>query len=380
MRITDDWITRPATAAVMRMLESEGHQALFVGGCVRDALLGIPVRDIDIATDAPPENVMALAEAAGLKAVPTGMDHGTVTVISQEIPHEITTFRRDVETFGRRATITHTTDITEDARRRDFTMNALYARADGEIVDPLGGLPDLRARRVRFVGIAEERIREDYLRILRFFRLHAWYGRGEPDPEGLAACARLADGLEQLSRERIGAEMLKLLAAPDPARVIAAMDQAGVLDRILPGASGSILPRLLELERTLDIAPDPIRRLAALGGDDVSERLRLSNARMRRLAVLSGEATTERSAAELGYRFGSEPGRDILLLRCAREGGPIDEAALCEVERGAKARFPLRANDLMPRYEGPALGAKLRDLEEKWIESGFSLAREDLLG
>nr|MDA3889890.1 CCA tRNA nucleotidyltransferase [Allgaiera sp.] len=217
MKITGAWLTRPETRAVCAALTGAGHRALFVGGCVRNALLGVAVADIDIATDAAPETVTILAENAGLKAVPTGIDHGTITVVSGGIAHEVTTFRRDVETFGRHATVAFTADPAEDAARRDFTMNALYATPEGEVLDPLGGLPDLQARRLRFVGDPASRIREDYLRILRFFRFHAWYGDQQEglDPEGIAACAENLDGLAGLSRERIGTEMRKLLSAPD---------------------------------------------------------------------------------------------------------------------------------------------------------------------
>ena len=204
------------------MLEQDGAQALFVGGCVRNTLLGAPVADIDIATDALPERVMDLSAKAGLKAVPTGIDHGTVTVVSEGVPHEITTFRRDVETDGRRAVVVFSKDVAEDAARRDFTMNALYATPDGEIVDPLNGLPDLEARRVRFIGTASHRIQEDHLRSLRFFRFHAWYGdpAGGMDAEALAAIAENLEGLSVLSRERIGAEMLKLLSAQIPPHLL----------------------------------------------------------------------------------------------------------------------------------------------------------------
>ncbi len=245
------WLDDPATRAVCRALTGSGHQALFVGGCVRNALLGRPVADIDIATDATPEEVMALAGAAGLHPVPTGIAHGTVTVVAEGRPFEVTTFRRDVETFGRRAVVAYTRDIAEDAARRDFTMNALYAGPDGTVVDPLGGLPDLLARRVRFVGDPAARIAEDYLRILRFFRIHAWYGDPASglDADGLAACAAAQAGLARLSRERVGAETAKLLAAADPAPAVAAMAAAGILARVLPGADATPLAALVHLER-----------------------------------------------------------------------------------------------------------------------------------
>ncbi|MBD3679761.1 MAG: CCA tRNA nucleotidyltransferase [Rhodobacteraceae bacterium] len=380
-RITADWISHPATRAVMAMLEEAGHQAFFVGGCVRNALLDEPVADIDISTDARPEKVAELAEAVGLKPVPTGIEHGTVTVVSDHIPHEVTTFRKDVETDGRRAVVAYSDRVEEDAHRRDFTMNALYARADGEVVDPLGGMPDLDARRVRFIDDPGERIREDFLRILRFFRFHAHYGdpEGGLDPEGLAACAAHLEGIDTLSRERIGAELLKLLAAPDPGPSVAAMERAGVLARVLPGASITVLLPLVHLEGQVQAPIDPVRRLAALGGEDVKERLRLSKDRARRVVLLREAAAGIAGAAELGYRHGETDGRDAILLRAAMMGTPLPEELDAELALGAAAEFPVSAKDLMPAYEGPALGEKLKALEAAWIASGFTLDRDTLL-
>ena len=264
-RITADWLTDPATQAVCAALEVGGAQALFVGGCVRNALMGVPVRDIDLSTDAVPERVIALAGAAGIKAVPTGIDHGTVTLVKNGIPHEVTTFRKDVETDGRRAVVAYSTRVEEDAARRDFTMNALYARSDGTVLDPLGGLPDLRARRVRFIGCAGDRIREDYLRSLRYFRFHAWYGCNDLgfDPEALAAIADNLDGLSTLSRERVGGELLRLLAAPDPAPAVAAMRSTGALGLVLPGSDDRALAPLVHLRGA---GGRGAQRAAAAGG------------------------------------------------------------------------------------------------------------------
>ncbi|MFC2969963.1 CCA tRNA nucleotidyltransferase [Acidimangrovimonas pyrenivorans] len=380
MRADGAWRERAETQAVCAMLVAAGHQALFVGGCVRNALLRQPVADVDIATDATPETVTKLAEKAGLKPVPTGIDHGTITVVSGGIPHEVTTFRRDVETFGRHAVVAFSTDVREDAARRDFTMNALYARPDGEIIDPLGGLPDLLARRVRFVGVAEERITEDYLRILRFFRFHAWYGDPEEglDPDGLAACAENESGITTLSKERIGAEMRKLLAAPDPAPAVAAMAATGVLGFALPGADPRALPVLVHLEAGL--SPRWLRRLAVLGGEEPTDQLRLSKAESRDLGRIRDEIGTMRSPAELGYRHGEEIARDIVLARAAVLETPLPDGWLAEIATGAGACFPVRAADLMPEYAGPALGARLAEIERRWIDSGFTLTRDALLG
>lgn len=381
MRIEGAWTRRPETRAVCDAIVAGGYRALFVGGCVRNALLGVPVSDIDIATDAHPETVMELAREAGLKPVPTGMDHGTITVVSGGLPHEVTTFRADVETYGRHAQVAFGQSIEADARRRDFTMNALYAEPDGRVIDPLGGLPDLRARRVRFIDDPRQRISEDTLRILRFFRFHACYGdpEGGLDPEGLAACADAHQSLSTLSRERIGAEMRKLLGAPDPAPSVAAMQTAGVLSAVLPGADGAALAPLVHLESETDTAPDALRRLAALGGADVAERLRLSRAEARRLAHLRKAIESGMSVAELGYRFGAEEGGDIVLLRAALLGTPVAPDAFDDLRRGEGAVCPVRAADLMPENSGAELGQRLSEIEARWIASGFTLSREDLL-
>lgn len=382
MKITGDWIETEATQVVCKMLTDAGHQALFVGGCVRNALLGEPVGDIDIATDARPETVIKLAQAAGLKPIPTGLDHGTITVISEKIPHEITTFRKDVETFGRHAVVAFSTDVIDDARRRDFTMNALYARPDGTVLDPLGGLPDLQARRLRFIEDTNARIREDYLRILRFFRFNAWYG--DPahgmDQEALSAIAQNLDGLTQLSHERVGAEMLKLLAAPNPAFAMATMRSTGVLHTILPGTDDRALAPLVHLEAETVTPPDAIRRLAALGGGgDLADKLRLSNAQARMLDHLRELIPSTMPPAEIAYRHGYDTGCDVLLLRAALLEAPLPIDADDQLRKGTAARFPLKAADFQPAYEGPALGQVLRDSEQRWIESGFTLSREELL-
>ncbi len=364
------------------MLAEGGHQAWFVGGCVRNALIGVPISDVDIATDALPERVMALAEAAGFRPVPTGFAHGTVTVVVDGAPFEVTTFRRDVETDGRRAVVAYAGSIEEDAHRRDFTMNALYADAAGVIADPLGGLADLEARIVRFIDDAHQRIREDYLRILRFFRFHAWYGDPETglDRQALAAIAELSAGLETLSRERVGAEVKKLLVAPDPGPSVAAMAKTGVLGRVLPGATADALPILVHHEVALGVGPGVMRRLASLGGDDPAGRLRLSRTEARHLARLRDFTAGPAGAAELGYRLGVEEGRDVVLLAAALFGRLLPEGVTAELARGAAAVFPLRPADLMPGFQGPALGARLAELEQAWIASGFALTRAELLG
>jgi poly(A) polymerase len=380
-RVTGDWIDNPATQSVAALLTDAGYHALFVGGCVRNALLGVPVTDIDISTEARPERVIELAEAAGLKAVPTGIDHGTVTVVADGEPHEITTFRRDVETFGRRAVVAFTDRIEEDARRRDFTINALYAAPDGTLRDPLGGLADLDARRVRFIEDPDARIREDYLRILRFFRFHAWYGDDSEglDPDGLAACAANSLGLETLSRERVGGEMKKLISAPDPAPAVAAMQASGCLTHVIHGADAHALGLLVHLEQAALQPPDAIRRLAVLGGEEVPERLRLSRVDARRHALYRAGIGSEAGVAELAYRHGPEAARDIQLLRAAAISAPLPADLEERISLGAAARFPVRPADLMPNHEGAALGEMLKALEQRWIASDFTLTKDQLL-
>ena len=379
MRVAGEWIENTATQAVCAALTSAGWQALFVGGCVRNAALGLAVNDIDIATDAVPETVTNLAENAGFKVVPTGIDHGTVTVIAGGMPHEVTTFRRDIETDGRRAVVAFTTALHDDAARRDFTMNALYARPDGTVVDPLGGLEDLLCRRLRFVGHPEDRIREDYLRILRFFRFTAIYG--DPslgmDADGLAACADLSAGIETLSAERIGAEMRKLLAAVDPAPAMAAMQMAGVLARVLPGGDACALAPLVHLEA--GAKPHWLRRLAVLGGDDVTDRWRLSRAESRDLGRIRDAFASMASPAVLGWRLGPDLAADAVLARAALLETQPPTGWRAELHRGASAHFPVKAADL-PGLSGAALGAQLKALEQRWCASDLTLTRAELLG
>lgn len=375
-RISAPWLDNDASQKVCRLLTDAGYQAWFVGGCVRNELLGEPVADLDLSTDALPEDVMQLAQAAKIKAVPTGIDHGTLTLIVDDIPFEITTFRHDVATDGRRATVAFSDNITDDARRRDFTMNALYADADGQIVDPLGGLPDLQARRIRFIEDADRRIKEDFLRILRFFRFYAWYGDvGEgPDADGMAACAENVEGLQSLSIERVTAELLKLLAAPDPAPALASMASTGALAQVLPGAEAGSLAVLVHIEQSLGITPDPLRRLAVIGGTP-QETLRLSNVQARSLVAI----TSGISPVEAGYRHGARIGQDMLLVQSASLGQPVDRLALEPIENAALQDFPLKAADLMPGLSGPALGKALKEAEARWISSGFTLTKAQLL-
>ncbi len=379
-------------------LNREGFEVRAVGGAVRNALLGRPVTEVDFATTARPEDVIRLAADAGIKTAPTGLAHGTVTLIAGGAPFEVTSLRRDVETDGRHATVAFGSGWAEDASRRDFTMNALYADAQGKVYDPLGGLSDLRAGRVRFVGDPVQRIREDYLRILRFFRFSAEYAQGGFDRDGLAAAIRERMGLLRLSRERVRMELLRILAARRAGETIEIMDEAGILLLLLGGvARRRHFERLREIESALKLEPNPILRLAALGifveedAGRLAEKLRLSSQEAKELEGLSAispriSANSGKAALEvLLYKLGARAylGR-LLLAWAASDAAPDDKAWHFAAGLAAgwqRPSFPLSGADLIALgfTPGPALGALLKDLEEQWIAGGFTADREMLL-
>ncbi|MBR0551318.1 CCA tRNA nucleotidyltransferase [Stakelama marina] len=362
-----------------RVLGAEIGEARFVGGAVRDTLLGIDVADVDIATTHSPERVTGLLGEARIKVIPTGIAHGTVTAVIDGKPFEVTTLRRDVSTDGRRATVAFTDDWREDAARRDFTMNALYADPlTGKLFDYFDGLADLEDRRVRFIGDPLQRIAEDHLRILRFFRFLARFGDA-PDPEGLNACTHRANDLMALSRERIADELLKLLVARDAVRVVALMVERRIFVPVLPeiGTAGaSRLATLAHREAASGIAPDPIRRLAALLPDDpqiggeIGARLKLSNARRRRLRAAL-EAEIDGDSRALAYRLGKEGATDRLLLHSHSDGEAAQ--ALAPLQGWEVPRLPLSGGDLIARGidKGPEVAKLLRAVEDRWIAEGF---------
>ena len=385
-RLSDQpWLTAPATRAVMAALEAAGGPgcARFVGGCVRNALIGQPVADIDIATTLAPEETDRAIRAAGLKAVPTGIAHGTVTAVAGRRPYEITTLRRDVSTDGRRATVAFTDDWAEDAARRDFRLNALYADAAGQVFDPTGeGRADALAGRIIFVGDPETRIREDFLRILRFFRFHAWYGKGEPDAAALAACRALAPGMTRLSAERVSTELMKLLAADDPRAAMAAMEAAGVLARILPEARLSALFDAAVVQES-----DPVVRLMTLLPPDetvvreAATRLRFPNAARDRLAFAAlalpavDLAMTGREARAALYRHGARAFADAVRRRWAETPDRTSEARrlLSLAEAWTRPTMPVGGRDLarLGLEPGPETGRLLKAFEEGWIADDF---------
>lgn len=376
------WLKDPAVQLVCNSIRADGAKIYMVGGCVRDALLGVAGSDIDMATDATPLEVTRLARASGLKVVPTGIDHGTVTVVAQGTGYEITTFRQDVKTDGRHAEVVFSTDIEQDAARRDFTLNALYATPEGDIIDPLGeGVADCLARRIRFIEDAGARIREDYLRALRFFRFQAWYADSSRgfDADALDAISQNSAGLETLSAERVGTEMRRLLAAPDPAQAVAVMQQTGVLQRVLPGSDISLLGPVVHLEAALDLPPNWRYRLAALGGEEIQTRLRLTNKDAKILNALASSVSDFMPLPEKAYRQGLEVAFGALILRAALANEPLYPASKIPLQNGSQMRFPVSAKDLMPEIEGKALGECLAKLERHWVASEFQLTREELM-
>jgi poly(A) polymerase len=385
------WLTAPATQRVLATIVAGGGAARVVGGAVRNTLIGRAVTDIDIATSVRPDDVMARAERAGLVAIPTGLDHGTVTIVADHHPFEVTTLRHDVETHGRHATVAFTEDWAGDARRRDFTINALYCDADGTLHDFTGGADDLAAHRVRFIGRPEDRIAEDYLRILRFYRFTAEYAAGTIDREGHAACAALQAGLERISAERIRAELMKLLAAPHALIAVSEMDETGLLARILGRATDVVtFARLAAIETANSIPADPVRRLHALAvrepdaAADLRDRLRLSKAEFERLADVTLPdrafepcADDARAKARI-YRHGPASFRDGVLISWARDlGAAPDESRwrdhLGIADRWTAPSLPVGGRDVIALgiSPGPEVGQILAVLSDWWMAAGF---------
>jgi poly(A) polymerase len=387
------WMTAPSAVKLMAAL----GEARFVGGAVRNALLGTPVNDVDIATPHVPQRVCELLQAAGIRTVPTGIEHGTVTAVVDGKPYEVTTLRRDVETDGRRAVVAFTTDWAEDAQRRDFTMNALYVSANGEVFDTVGGVADLQQGRVRFVGDPSMRIREDYLRILRLFRFHAWYGRGELDKAAQRAAAQEKDGIANLSGERIAKEMLRLLEAEHPAPVLKLMAQSGILARVLPAEPDlQRLESLSAIDAAHGFAPDALLRLGALVpaanplefAERLAARWKLSNIQHERLRDMAGATelpVPPLPAAELHkllYRLGPACLKDRLMLAWAeRPDCPAQWQALLALAKDWKRpHFSLNGADVMAAGvpQGPKVGEVLQRVETWWIENGFPDDRAEL--
>jgi poly(A) polymerase len=385
------WLKSGPAARVLELLNGDGEEARVVGGAVRNALLNIPVGDIDIATTALPDEVIGRAKAAGIKSVPTGIEHGTVTLVVDAQPFEVTTLREDIESFGRKAKVAFGRDWINDAQRRDFTINGLSVSSDGAVHDHVGGLDDIAAKRVRFIGDPDRRIAEDYLRILRFFRMHAAFGAGEPDRDGYLACIRGRAGLAGLSAERVRMEMLKLMVAEGAVGAVIAMEDGGLLLSILGGvAYRGPFAAMIAAERLLELRADPMRRLGALGvaitedAKRLAMRLRLTNGETKALDSMGHRwwrlaGMDEATARRRLYRLGEARYRDRLMLAWARAGGDSDPAAWRELallpQRWSAPKFPLRAADFISRgiAEGPALGHVLALAEDAWLAADFPL-------
>lgn len=373
-----EWRHRPGLDDLLAALEAKAGHARFVGGAVRDGLLGLPVSDLDIATTLEPADVVDRLRAAGIKVVPTGIDHGTVTAVIAGWPVEITTLRRDVSTDGRRATIAYTDDWREDASRRDFTINALYADPfSGEVTDFFDGVADLQARRVRFIGAAEERIAEDHLRILRYFRFLARFGQGEPDPDAYAACRAAANSLMALSRERIADELLKLLAVDAPLSSVKLMIDGGILAAVLPEIDQGGLERLKALiprEQAAGVAASPLRRLAALLppdpriADNVGARLKLSKKARKRITLALEAPDAGSSPRAIGFRIGVEGAIDQMLLDQHR---PVD--TIGALKDWTPPQLPIGGGALISLglSPGPDVAAALGEVQRIWVEEGF---------
>lgn len=392
-RLTADWLKAPASRAVMAALEAARKDASrYVGGCVRNTLRGLPADDVDIATQLLPQETVAALEAARIRVIPTGIEHGTVTAFHTGVPVEITTLRRDVETDGRRAVVAFTQDWAEDAARRDFRMNAIYAGPEGELYEVIpSSIEDALAGRVIFIGEADERLIEDYLRILRFYRFNAWYGAGI-DGAGQAACARQREGLKKIAAERIWKELKRTLSAPDPSTALMAMEEAGVLSIILPEATAAFLPGLVEVEAAHGLKADPMQRLMAMlprrprTMTEAATALRLSGQEAARLQAWADPALGhmlglgQSARREAFYRFSPQAVLDRALMEAA--SGGEDKLAPILQDKSAWMRpvFPVNGEDaLAAGLKGPDIGKRLRTLEDAWIASGFRLSREDLL-
>jgi poly(A) polymerase len=390
------WLRTGDVARLLEILDRDGEEARVVGGAVRNALLQLPVGEIDVATTAVPEEVMRRVTAAGWKAVPTGIEHGTVTVIIDKRPFEVTTLRQDVETFGRKARVMFGRDWRADAERRDFTINGLSASADGTVFDTVGGLEDIAARRVRFIGDPKRRIAEDYLRILRFFRFHAIFAEGAPDAAGLLACIKGRAGLETLSRERVRMELLKILVAPRAAPTLAVMAESGLLGEVLGGVPYlAVLDRMVDLEAGSAMQADAVRRLGAVGvavredAERIAERLRLTNAETERLLALEAwwrvsPDLVGQAAHALLYRLGPPSFSDRVLLAWARADAGADDVAWRALatlpQRWTAPEFPLRSADFTRRgvAAGPALGVAMRAARDAWIAADFPAGRDEV--
>ena len=378
------WRSNQNVKALLDGVHELGKKIYFVGGCVRNELLGKNVEetDIDFATTAEPDEVVALAQAKGWDVQTPGKLFGTVMVIVDGTPFDVTTFRKDLKSFGRHAVVEYSEDIVEDAKRRDFTMNALYVDQNGILIDPLNGRHDLRDGIVRFIGNADERIREDYLRMLRYFRMHAYYSKDKEtfDDAALDAIKSYAPYAVVLTKERIGKEIRRLLEADDPSRCLIKMEEVGLLQELLPGSSTDAVDQLAKIQSILGKNASPSAWLALMHPRDVAEELRLSRSEERKIKRISRHSASKEAAAALANKLGADLAIDVVLTRAAIRNEIPESNVVKTAKRAANANFPIAAQDLMPDFAGPELGAELERLRSLWVESEFRMERSELLG
>ena len=375
------WLRNPSAQKLSKLYKNFGYQVLFVGGCVRNTILKMPVTDIDLATDAQPEEIIKIAKENNIRFVPTGLAHGTITLIIDNKNYQITTFRTDFDHDGRYAKVEFTESLLLDASRRDLTINALYCNHVGEVIDPLNGLDDIKKQKIKFIGNPNERIKEDNLRILRFFRFQAIYGNKnlEIDSIALEACHNHKSKLAALSKERITSELRKILSAPNPLEVIIKMNETGVLNELFQNVSIDSLEAYLKTEEKFKININWLGRLLSLQVTQEEESLKLTRCEFKFLKQTKSAIENQIHVLEFSYYNGVENGKIYSILQNFRHNNILNKNLLNQINSLATKKFPITAKDLMPEIRGKKLGEALRSLEDRWIKSNFTLSKKDLL-
>ena len=373
MQINSEWIKNKVTQNILKIFEGADHNAYLVGGCIRNSILNIPVTDIDISTDATPQQTVDLFNRENFKVAPTGFSHGTVTVISEGIPYQITTMRSDQNTDGRHADVVFSDDIKKDAERRDFTINALYADSTGKIINPIGGLEDFNPLAIKFIGDPNNRIQEDYLRILRFFRFHAQFSElvTQFDKVALDAIEKNQDGLKKLSKERIWSELKKILSTSNPARSLYKMSQLGILEIILENKNSHNIKRFNLIEKKMGLEPEPIRRLVAITENTEDTFLNLSRKEAKKFSLLKGLLKKKHDPAELVYQFNREIAQSVLAIYTFYKGEKLKLSDIKKIEKACLFPCPITGAQISKYMDGAAVGIKIKEAHRVWINSNF---------
>ena len=373
MQINSEWIKNKVTQNILKIFEGADHNAYLVGGCIRNSILNIPVTDIDISTDATPQQTVDLFNRENFKVAPTGFSHGTVTVISEGIPYQITTMRSDQNTDGRHADVVFSDDIKKDAERRDFTINALYADSTGKIINPIGGLEDFNPLAIKFIGDPNNRIQEDYLRILRFFRFHAQFSElvTQFDKVALDAIKKNQDGLKKLSKERIWSELKKILSTSNPARSLYKMSQLGILEIILENKNVHNIKRFNLIEKKMGLEPEPIRRLVAITENTEDTFLNLSRKEAKKFSLLKGLLKKKHDPAELVYQFNREIAQSVLAIYTFYKGEKLKLSDIKKIEKACLFPCPITGAQISKYMDGEAVGIKIKEAQRAWINSNF---------